>query len=134
MICSCPEQPRCEYHHCSAPADWSVWQPRWGTIPAARGSVKFMCGACWKIYRKAMTTPMRGIDRPEGADDEWRGSILDHLRHARIAMEFEDRNERRPRPAMNSDPRYYDDAKRFTPAQFEQIKIFRKSVERARKP
>jgi len=31
---------------------------------------------------------MKGIDRPEGAQEDWHGSVLDHLRHSSIAISF----------------------------------------------
>lgn len=55
---------------------------------------KFFCKECWELFKKAWMTPMAGIDRPSDAPDDWRPSLADHLRHARIAMEFEDRQQR----------------------------------------
>ena len=52
-----------------------------------------MCTPCKDSYADALWTPLKGIDRPEGADEEWRGSILDHLRHAQIAISFAERNK-----------------------------------------
>jgi hypothetical protein len=37
---------------------------------------------------------MKGIDRPEGASEDWRGSIFDHLRHSSIAISFRERDKR----------------------------------------
>lgn len=88
--------PRCEYHYCGKPATCHVWQPRWRTKDrpaAAKGNIKFMCDDCYMIYHHAMTTPMKGIDRPPG-DQDWKGSLLDHIRHAQIAIAFEERLER----------------------------------------
>lgn len=86
---------RCEYHYCGKKAAWSIWMPSWkrgsGGLP---GRFQFFCEPCRVYYRKALATPMKGIDRPEGADDDWKGSILDHIRHAQIAIAFEERKER----------------------------------------
>jgi hypothetical protein len=125
-LCECPERPQCQYHHCSDPADWSILTPpgRWiKTWP--HGRLHFMCTPCRDYYVDALSKPLKGIDRPEGADDDWKGSIMDHLRHAEIATAFEERNKKRPAPPVG-DPRYHDDATRYTPAQLEQIKVFRR--------
>lgn len=90
MFCTCPEMPACEWAWCRFPADHSVYQPRWG---ARAESFKFMCDAHFEIYRDAMTKPIKGLTRPEGADDEWRPSFMDMIRHATIAIAFENRNK-----------------------------------------
>jgi len=71
--------------------------------------------------------PLKGIDRPAGADDEWRPSLADHLRHTEIDAAFERRNER---PAsVQNDLRRPGDEKRFTPAQQKQIMAWRKGLQ-----
>ena len=37
---------------------------------------------------------MKGIDRPAHADEDWRPSLMDHIRHQQIALAFEERLER----------------------------------------
>jgi hypothetical protein len=87
--------PRCEFYNgwCGHRADWSVWVPHtWK--PPLRLTPKFACNECLEFFRKAWDTPIKGIDRPEGADEDWRPSLMDMMKHARIAIEFERRNER----------------------------------------
>lgn len=86
--------PHCEYHHCEKKANWSVWMPNWTKGSGGKpGHFKFFCHDCLAYYTHAMTTPMKGIDRPADADEDWKPSILEHIRHARIAMDFNDRND-----------------------------------------
>lgn len=57
MACACQETPRCEYHYCGKPSDWTVMRPRWPTKENRTGKPgvpTFMCDACWKYYRNAM--------------------------------------------------------------------------------
>ena len=89
--CNCPQRAQCEERWCEEPADWSVWQPRWGTKPE---SFKFMCDIHKRYFVRAWAMQMKGIDRPEGASEDWRGSIFDHLRHASIAISFRERDKR----------------------------------------
>jgi hypothetical protein len=128
-LCSCPERPRCEYHHCSDAADWSILTPRGRWIKTwPHGRLHFMCTPCRDYYVDALSKPLKGIDRPEGADDDWKGSIMDHLHHAAIAIAFEERNKK-PAPAPLLGPLHrHDDAKRYTPAQLEQIMVWREGV------
>lgn len=84
---------RCEYHYCGKKANWSTWMPSWTRGSGGKpGYFKFFCHDCLAYYQHAMLTPMKGIDRPADADEDWKGSILDHIRHARIAMTFNERN------------------------------------------
>lgn len=89
--CNCPERARCEERWCEDLADWSVWQPQWGAKPE---SFKFMCDLHKRYFVRAWTMQMKGIDRPEGSSEDWRGSIFDHLRHASIAISFRERDKR----------------------------------------
>jgi hypothetical protein len=90
-LCSCPDMPGCQWDGCWFPADWSVYQPPWGKSRRAR--FRFMCDWHFQTYQDAMTKPIRGIDKPQDADDDWRGSILECYRHAKIALDFEERNK-----------------------------------------
>lgn len=87
-LCNCPERPRCGWDWCPSAADWSIYQPPWGKRRSAR--FKFMCEAHAAIYRDGVTKPIKGIDRPVGADEDWRGSLVDCVHHARIALEAEE--------------------------------------------
>ena len=88
--CDCQERARCESRCCESLADWSVYYPKWPPRPAG---FMFMCDVHKRIHIEAWTKPMKGIDRPEHADDVWRGSILEHVRHAKIAIDFEERDK-----------------------------------------
>src|ERR1700757_1065383 len=99
-LCACEWRARCQYHHCTAYAEWSILTPV-GRFRKSfpHGRLHFMCTRCRDIYVDALSKPLKGIDKPEGADDEWKPSIMEHVRHARIAMEFEDRDKsREPEP------------------------------------
>ncbi len=96
-ICTCEWRPRCQYHHCSKFAEWSIITPpgRW-LKERPYGFCKFYCTGCKDYYLAALSKPLKGIDRPPGADEEWRPSIMEHIRHARIAISFEERKKKPP--------------------------------------
>lgn len=66
---------------------------------------KFFCNECWERFKKAWITPMAGIDRPADAPDDWQPSLMEHLRHARIALEHEERLEREKNIPIRPIPR-----------------------------
>lgn len=128
MLCTCPERPRCQYHHCRDPADWSILTPRGRWIKTwPYGRLHFMCTPCRDYYVDAISKPLKGIDRPEGADDDWKGSIMEHLRHAAIAIAFEERNKRPAREPVLG-PLHRQGDEKYTPAQLEQLMLFRKHI------
>ena len=88
------------------------------------GRFGFFCTRCKDYYLEALSKPLKGIDRPEGADEDWKPSIMEHIRHARIAMEFEDRNLRPPTPVVVVNDL---EIKRrgWTPAQVMQVRVMR---------
>lgn len=91
------------------------------------GRHHFMCTRCRDYYLDACSKPLKGIDRPEGvAPEDWRGSILDHINHGLIAMAFENRNENLI--VAKQSLHRPGDAKRFTPAQLQQIMVLRKHL------
>lgn len=118
-LCDCPERPRCEFSHgaCGAPADWSMREPPWKLLRPER--FIFMCDWHKTAYVKVMTHGIRGMTRPEGADEDWRGSLVDVIRHAQIAEQFERRDE-------GGAPHQDGDSKRYTPAQLQQVYILRR--------
>jgi len=83
-----------------------------------------MCTPCKDYYADVVFNPREGIDRPENAPEDWRPSLMEHLRHAQIAMAFNERNLK-PAPERNSLARP-DDAKRYTSAQLKQVMVLRK--------
>jgi hypothetical protein len=89
---------------------------------------KFFCDPCWQFFQKSWRTPIRGLDKPEGADDDWKPSIHEVLRHAQIAIAFEERKERERLygevAALGPVPRR---VKGFTPAQLKQYAIMRRA-------
>lgn len=125
-LCACPKGPRCEaYNGACGPqrADWTCMVPlSWK--PPLRLGPKFFCNECLERFKKAWRTPMKGIDRPPDADEDWRGSLLDHIRHAQIAIAFDERNN--AGVFVNSDLSRPSDSKRYTPAQLQQVYILRR--------
>jgi hypothetical protein len=87
-LCSCQERPLCQWDWCACAADFSVLQPPWGRT---RTRIKFMCDGHFQMYRYAMTHPIRGLTPPENSDEDWKPSLLEMIRHAEIAMAFEER-------------------------------------------
>lgn len=67
-------------------------KPRWGEGPT-RFVFMFMCEMHLGIYLEALSKPLRGIDRPEGADEDWRPSLSEMMRQAKIAKTFAERNQ-----------------------------------------
>jgi hypothetical protein len=85
-----------------------------------------MCDVHAKIYRDAMTKPIRGITPPENAGEDWRLSLSECLRHASIALAFENRNK--CNITTQSSLQREGDAKRYSHAQLEQVMILRKQM------
>ncbi len=130
------QAPRCELYNgwCGNKADWSAMVPSTWKLPLKLAPT-FACDECWQRFNEAWKTPLKGIDRPEGADEDWKPSLMEHLRHARIAMAFERRNERgaeRPaEPPMSADSwaRYWAWYERdWTPGQRQQAAAWRKGL------
>jgi hypothetical protein len=127
-LCNCAERPRCEFSGgpCERAADWSIFTPpgRW-IKQFPNGRLHFMCTPCKVYYLEQLLKPMKGIDRPEGvAPEDWRGSILDHIRHAQIAMVFEDRNDRPPPLGPLSMP----GDEKYASAQLKQLYVLRRHL------
>jgi hypothetical protein len=134
IVCTCQERPRCGWEWCDGEANWSVWKPRWGKpYTGTPGSFKFMCHMHWNIYRDAMTKSIKGLTKPEGADEDWRPSLMDMIHHAEIAIKFEERDKHRIVDREQHSLRYVD-LTRFTPAQLEQVVIHRKLMAKFRSP
>lgn len=130
-LCTCPERARCQYHYCGKPADWSILTPRWRWVKTwPYGRLHFMCTPCRDYYFEAISKPLKGIDRPEGSDEDWKGSILDHLRHAAIAIAFEERDKHQP---VRDEFYRPGDEKKFTPEQQKQIVTWRKGLREMRR-
>jgi hypothetical protein len=95
-LCNCAERPRCKWRWCEDVAEWSVYRPRWREDPE---TYRFLCDTHKNLYIGAMTTKIKGIDRPANAPDDWRGSISECVRHAQIAIAFANRDQpRKARP------------------------------------
>jgi hypothetical protein len=73
---------------CNIAASWSVYQPAW---PPRSERFIFMCKWHGDEYHYAMTHPIPGIDKPEGASEDWRPSLFDMIKLAAIKMNHEDR-------------------------------------------
>lgn len=121
LWCSCRLIPSCEYQLCSYPAELSALVP---VFEPTRGiGARFYCVTHWESILAWRAKPIPGIDRPSNADEDWRPSLEDMFRHARIAISFENRNKRPPPapPAHHMDTywRRYADQRGFTQAQRE---------------
>lgn len=130
-LCDCSGRPQCEVYggSCERPADWTVFTPpgRWiKTWPYGRFT--FMCTLCKDYYVEEWKKPLKGIDRPPGADEDWRPSLMEHIRHAQIAIAFEERKERDRLYGAIAEfgpvPRHVQD---YTPAQLSQYAIMRRA-------
>jgi hypothetical protein len=80
------------------PSTRVAWARQW-----PHGRFKFFCSRCKNIYVDAVSKPMKGIDRPQWADDEWRGSIMEHIRHARLDLAFAERDRHLSHQAQQLD-------------------------------
>jgi hypothetical protein len=69
------------------PSTRVAWKREW-----PHGRFKFFCTRCRDIYVDAVSKPMKGIDRLPDADEDWKPSIMEHIRHARIDIAFEERD------------------------------------------
>lgn len=91
---------------------------------------KFFCSECLERFKTAWRTPMKGIDRPPNAPDDWRGSIMEHIRLSAIDAQINEMAERnrlgRAVEPVNSDLSRPGDSMRYTPAQLEQVYILRR--------
>lgn len=134
-LCNCPERAMCEYTGvpCERPADWSILTPpgRWiKTFP--HGRLHFMCTPCKVYYLEQLPKPLKGIDRPEGADEDWRGSIMEHLRLSAIDAQINEQAERnrlgKSVEPFDNDLSRPSDSKRYTPAQLQQLYILRRHL------
>jgi hypothetical protein len=128
---NCPNRPRCEYSFCGDPADRSILVPTWqkpmSFVPT------FFCKPCAEYFKDAWAKPMRGIDRPQHADEDWRPSIAEMMRHASIAIEFEQRHKHtKALDAMGSLRRPGDE--RYSAAQLRQMLALRKGLRNQRFP
>lgn len=83
-----------------------------------------MCEVCYQMTREVALKPMRGIDRPEGAPEDWRPSLDEMMRHARIAISFNERQQRERALNAMGDLRRPGDEK-YTQAQLKQMMVLR---------
>jgi hypothetical protein len=96
------------------------WQP-------LQFAPRFFCKPCAEYFKEAWTKPMRGIDRPEHADEDWRPSIAEMMRHASIAIEFEQRQKHtKALDSMGSLRRPGDE--RYSASQLQQMLILRRGL------
>lgn len=120
--CACPSMPTCEIRWCDRPAEMSVLVLASWKLPVHYGA-KFFCLPCWNEVTAGWKTPIRGIDRPEQAPEDWRPSLDEMMRHARIAFDFENRHKKTTVPApppsgyLDSYWAKYEADRGLTPAQ-----------------
>lgn len=93
--CKCQWRPKCEWlGPCGQYAIISEWMPDYST---KRWAPMWLCDdhlAAWQTRPEKLP----GIDRPAHADDEWRPSIMDHVRLCLIAEAFEKRQQQADAP------------------------------------
>jgi hypothetical protein len=120
--CTCRLIPSCEYQLCSYPAEMSALVPVSWERPLRLGA-RFYCIPHWESIVAWWEKPIRGIDRPEDAPEDWRPSLEEMFRHARIAISFENRNKQPPLapPTHHMDAywRRYEEQRGFTRPQRE---------------
>lgn len=88
--CKCDWRPKCErFGPCGEYADTSEWMPDYKT---GRWNPVWLCQDCLTRWR-GRPKFIRGLDRPDNADESWRPSIMEVVRHACIALAFEDRRQ-----------------------------------------
>lgn len=134
-LCNCIHGPRCEMFGgaCDQRADWSVLMPLWLSRPL-RLYAQFSCAQCWNRFKANWHKPIKGLDKPDGADDEWRPSLMEVIQHGCIAVAFEERKERERAFLTNATLSRPDDRKRYTPAQLKQVMVFRRFTQELRRP
>lgn len=86
--------PLCQCQACDALAIWSVSLPAWRSRPAGP---KLMCDAHKQSYFDV--TPIKGVDRPYYASDEWRPSIVEMISHAAMEIKRQELAGETPVPA-----------------------------------
>lgn len=122
--------PRCQLYNgaCGRLAAVSVMLPSSWSVRPIPLVPKFACASCYFYLLKWWRTPIKGIDRPANADEDWRPSLMDMMRFAQIAITFEERDKNRQTPPQSNNwqERYWAEYdKKFTPAQREQARNHR---------
>ena len=119
--CQCPQHPQCDY-----------CVPGWGEIAIIiewpiRPSMerphtvaKFACAECWEKLQR----PLPGIHRPRHADEFWRPSIREHIRHSILRDKHARRVAAAPAPAEFIP--VLDREHRYTAAQARSIMVLRR--------
>lgn len=106
--CKCSERPKCERSWCDQWADVSDWQVDWTVLQrpfteaaAERASRPiFMCQGCFDGFIEASTRWWHQIDRPKHADENWRGSIIGHVRW-NLMMEAAEQRKHGPQQTVD---------------------------------
>jgi hypothetical protein len=97
--------------------------PRWRIRPLGP---KFMCDWHRDMYREPR--PVRGLDRPQGASDEWRPALLVAIHLAELEIR---RRERAPEASV-SVPYLLSRQKNYSPEQIRQLQQLRSHGDAAR--
>jgi len=77
----------CKWRGCDQPAFGSILLPPWGD----RERLKWSCRGHAEFYQRESVRRIPGLDPPDNADEYWRPSLFDMIRHALIAEKFEER-------------------------------------------
>lgn len=119
--CACDWRPKCErFGPCGEYAVVSEWMPD----KTGRWSPVWLCDGCLTTWL-GRSKKLKGIDRPDNADESWRPSIMEHARHGIIALAFEDSREA-ARPV--SAERRYSWERRLTDAQWGNYQVLRRAM------
>lgn len=141
-LCNCPERPRCQMYggNCGNYADWIEMQPAsWFERPVRLKSV-FTCKACWESYCEWWHKPIKGITRPDYADDDWKPSLIECVRWGFIMEADRERREYEQRMRQGLDkldamdqPMILQKGAQYTPEQLKQL-TFLARMKREGKP
>lgn len=121
--CTCNWRPKCEaLGPCGQYATTSEWMPDKTEV----WSPVWLCGDHLQTWRNGLSRKfIKGLDRPDNADEFWRPSIMEVVRHACIAMAFE--NSRQAARPVSTERRYSWE-RRLTPAQWDNYQVLRRAM------
>lgn len=108
---------------CGKPADGSVMMPLAWKLPLRLGPV-FACKPCWDYLCDEWPKPIKGLDRPLHAPDDWKPSLSEVVRHGEIALAFERRQEKENERFIQQPLRRHGDEK-YRPEQLKQVLFMR---------
>lgn len=93
-MCACAERPKCQHRGCDNLANRTLFRPWW---PVAADRVRWICFPCLDSYDEHVTRRVPGLDKPEGAGEDWRPSLSGMFHLAFMRERDEQRRKRPPR-------------------------------------